>query len=173
MKWYLRAGFAVSMVFGVGALLHAWTPVIVQIAPASLYEPNRDAITEQHGWPQIGDEVRKAAATLGPDAVIASTQYALCAHLLDTVGDSPPVYCPSARRTQFDFLEGGRHTPPAEVPVVYVNNNHYSHAPEELVPGRACDGPSVVEITRGARLVQQYRIWACNRVEPPDSPRSP
>lgn len=164
LRRYLAASVAVGGLLGVGGAVHAVSPALVRHAPASLYDPRRDAINEQLGWDQVRDAVRAAAGRLGPGAVVACSQYALCAHVLVTLGDRPPVYCPSERRTQFDFLAGGRHTPPPGAPVVYLNSEHYPDLPGALLPGRDCLPAPSVEIRRGERVVGHYRLWTCTAV---------
>ena len=94
------------------------------------------------GWPELKAAVDESAAALGRNTVVASCQYALCAHILTALDDRPRVYCPSFRRTEFDFI--GRRDPPQGVPVLYITDDHYHEDPAQLLPG-----PKLPAATRG------------------------
>ena len=170
-KWlrpYGLASGALTVVVVTLGYVHTLSPALLHLVPAHLYDPNHDATTELQGWDRVDAALHESAELLGPDAVIASCQYALCAQILRQVDDRPAVYCPSARRTEFDFL--GRHTPPARAPVLYVNDDHYPDAPGELLPGRRCDLARDVPVERAGRVVRHYRLYACSPETPEQMP---
>jgi len=111
------------------------------------------------GWDQVAGAVENAAAALGPKTVVASCQYALCAHVLAAIDDRPQVYCPTLRRTEFDFM--GRREPPADAPVLYVADDHYHDNPVDLMPGRICQPLGIVPIEGDGRILEHYRLSAC------------
>jgi hypothetical protein len=138
---------------------YARNPSLRRFVPAGTYDPDRDFFNEMTGWPEVRAAASQEAATLGPDAVVASCQYALCAHLLAALDDQPQVYCPGARRTQFDFL--GRRDPPATVPVLYVQDDHYHEPPGALLPDRRCTPLRTLAVERRGVVMQRYHLWAC------------
>jgi dolichol-phosphate mannosyltransferase len=156
---YLRSSFGLSVVVALVVWGYALTHFLPGFVPASAYDANRDFFNEQVGWDQVKAEVAEDAAVLGQDTVVASTQYALCAHILSELDDQPRVYCPSVSRTEFDFL--GRHDPPAQAPVVYINNDHYGDDPSLLLPGRHCRSLKTISIERAGRVLQHYRLYTC------------
>jgi 4-amino-4-deoxy-L-arabinose transferase-like glycosyltransferase len=151
------------IVIGVG-YVHARGAWLMGLVPERLYDPNVDATTELFGWDRVSQAIRENAAALGPSASVASCQYALCAQLLRQLDDAPSVYCPSARRTQFDFI--GRRDPPPGAPVLYVNDDHYPESPLGLMPRRDCQLTRTVPVERGGRLVRHYRLYACSPEAP-------
>ncbi len=158
-KWYLGVSVGFSAVALVGVYLFSqtyWLPSFVKPpGPA-----NGDFFTEMVGWDQVKSAVDEAAAKLGTNTVVASSQYALCAHILTTLDDQPNVYCPTLRRTEFDFL--GRRQPPPEVPVLYVNDDHYPDDPALLMPRRDCQPLQTVSVERAGRVLQQFHLFACS-----------
>jgi len=111
------------------------------------------------GWAELKALVDRSVAALGPDTVVASCQYALCAHVLTALDDRPPVYCPGRRRTEFDFL--GRRDPPRGAPVLYLHDDHYREDPATLWPDRACRSLPTLTVERGGEVMQHYHFWAC------------
>jgi hypothetical protein len=128
--------------------------------PAGLYDPDRDFFNELVGWPEVRTTVTEEALRLGPDTVVASSQYALCAHVLTALDDRPPVYCPGPRRTEFDFL--GRGDPPAALPVLYLHDDHYRAPPAALLPGRDCRAVRTLPVERAGVVMQRYHLFACS-----------
>jgi len=158
-RWYLGASAALSAAITLVVWGYALTHFLPGFVPPSAYDANRDFFNETEGWDQVKAAVAEGAGALGPEAVVASTQYALCAHLLAEIDDRPNVYCPSAARTEFDFLD--RHTPPERVPVVFVSNDHYGDAPSRLLPGRDCQALQTVSVARAGRVLQNYHVYGC------------
>ena len=111
-------------------------------------------------WLEVRAAVTQEAAALGPDTVVASSQYALCAHVLTALDDRPRVYCPGSQRTEFDFL--GRRDPPATAPVLYLHDDHYHDPPGALLPDRDCRAIRTLPVERQGVVMQRYHLWACS-----------
>jgi hypothetical protein len=139
--------------------LHFRTDWLLRLIPASGYDPNHDASTELVGWDRVRTAIAARAEQLGGDTVVASCQYALCAQILRQLDDRPEVYCPSVRRTEFDFI--GRRDPPANANVLYVNDDHYPDDPALSLPQRQCRLLETVGVERAHRTVRNYRLFSC------------
>jgi Dolichyl-phosphate-mannose-protein mannosyltransferase len=159
LRWYIGACLALTLAGTAVFYAYARNPSLRRFLPAGVYDPERDFFNEMTGWPEVRAVVSQQAATLGPDAVVASCQYALCAHLLTALDDQPEVYCPGTRRTQFDFL--GRRDPPAAAPVLYVQDDHYHEAPGALLPDHRCTPLRTLAVERRGVVMQRYHLWAC------------
>jgi dolichol-phosphate mannosyltransferase len=159
VRWYLWASFAVSTAVTLVLWSYAVSHFLPRFVPPSAYDANRDFFNEMEGWDQIQSAVAEGVSALGPGTVVASTQYALCAHLLSALDDRPNVYCPTPGRTEFDFL--ARHDPPAGVPVVFINNDHYAEDPTLLLPSRSCRALPTVSVERAGRVLQHYHVYGC------------
>jgi hypothetical protein len=99
------------------------------------------------------------ASRLGPQVVIASEYNVLCGHLDVAVDDEPAVYCPSPRRTAFDFF--GRRTLSAQVPVLFVDSARYPGDRSASLPHHTCASVREIAVERGGRSVARYRISEC------------
>ena len=159
LRAYLVACVAISVVGAAVLYAYSQAPALRRLIPARAYDADRDAFNEMTGWAELRTLVEERASALGPDTVVASCQYALCAHILTALDDRPPVYCPGPRRTEFDFL--GRGDPQARAPVLYVHDDHYHDDPATLLPGRACRPLTTLAVERGGVVMQHYRLWAC------------
>jgi hypothetical protein len=159
LRAYLVACVAISVVGAMALYAYSQAPALRRLIPARAYDADRDAFNEMAGWAELRTLVEEQASALGPDTVVASCQYALCAHILTALDDRPPVYCPGPRRTEFDFL--GRRDPPARAPVLYVHDDHYREDPATLLPGRACSPLPTLTVERGGVVMQHYRLWGC------------
>ena len=159
LRGYLAACVAVT-VLATGALqAYARDPSLRRFLPAGTYDPDRDAFNEMAGWSELRTGAQAEAAALGPATVVASCQYALCAHILAALDDRPGVFCPAQRRTEFDFL--GRRNPPPGVPVLYIQDDHYHEDPATLLPDRACQPLRTLPVERHGVVLQNYHLWAC------------
>jgi hypothetical protein len=156
-----------SAVFTLVGWSYTQTPSLVELIPERLYNPTGDVVNEMVGWDDVTAAIRANAARLGSETVVASCQYALCANVLTQLDDQPKVYCPSVRRTEFDFID--RRTPPPSAPVLYVANDHYGDDPAQLMPDRRCRPTETVEVKRGERVTRRYRLYACL---PPSAPET-
>jgi hypothetical protein len=96
---------------------------------------------------------------LGSGTVVASAHNVLCGHVQSATDDLPPVYCPSPRRTEFDFI--GRRSPPVDGPVVFVDSNRYPADLPLALPHHLCAHVQDVELERGGRVLGRYRIHEC------------
>lgn len=156
---YVAICLALTALGGVVVYSYARDPGLRRWVPAGAYDPDRDFFNEMVGWPELRAEVASAAPSLGPGTVVASCQYALCAHILTALDDRPTVYCPSPRRTEFDFV--GRRDPPPGVPVLYIHDDHYHEDPGTLLPDRECTEVRTLPVERAGVTMQRYHLWAC------------
>ena len=159
LRWYIAACLGITLAGTAVFYAYAQHPSLRRLLPAGAYDPDRDFFNEMPGWPQVRAGVTEEAARLGPGTVVASCQFALCAHLLAALDDQPPVYCPGLRRTEFDFL--GRRDPPGDVPVLYLQDDHYHEAPAVLLPDRDCRALRTLVVERQGVVMQRYHLWAC------------
>jgi hypothetical protein len=77
----------------------------------------------------------------------------------EALDDSPAVYCPSPRRTEYDFV--GRRSPPADAPVVFVDSDRYPADTAMALPRHRCVRAEDIELGRGGRLLGRFRIHEC------------
>ena len=159
LRAYLAACVGVSLAIIVGMYAYSQNRGLRRFIPASAYDTNRDFFNEMAGWSELKAAVDESAAKLGRNTVVAAPQYALCSHILTALDDRPRVYCPSSRRTEFDFI--ARRDPPQGVPVLYITDDHYHDDPAQLLPDRNCQPQRVVSIQRDGLLLQNYKLWAC------------
>jgi hypothetical protein len=152
-----RGSLAFSAALAALYVVHLRSPAVMKALPS--YDPNADPYAETVGWDRVAEAVASHAATLGSGAVAAGAHNVLCGHLQAAVDDSPPVYCASARRTEYDFV--GRRSPPADAPVVFVDSDRYPEDPASALPRHRCVRAQDVEIERGGRLLARYRIHEC------------
>jgi len=160
LRCYIAACIAITLAGTAVFYAYAQDPSLRRLLPAGTYDPDRDFFNEMPGWPEVRAAVTKEAAALGPGTVVASCQYALCAHVLTALDDQPPVYCPGPRRTEFDFL--GRRDPPATAPVLYLHDDHYHDPPAALLPDRECRALRTLPVERAGVVMQRYHLWACS-----------
>jgi hypothetical protein len=148
--------------FGLGAL-HANTDALISLIPAKHYDSRADLSNEFHGWDQVRASVGQVAREAStPNVVLASNHYAMCGRLLMEMGDAPNVYCPTARRSAFDFF--GRHDIPADATVVVLTDDIHTDLPPGL-GSRTCSLSSDVEVERGGRQVAHYFVHSCPPVQ--------
>jgi hypothetical protein len=133
------------------------SPALMMALPS--YNPDADPYTETLGWDRVARAVGAHASSLGAGTVAAGAHNVLCGHLQAAIDDTPPVYCASARRTEYDFVR--RRSPPPSAPVVFVDSDRYPGAPESALPGHRCARVEDVEVARAGRLVARYRIHEC------------
>jgi hypothetical protein len=159
LRYYIAASLVVAVVCTAGFYAYSQHPSLRRLVPAGMYDHDKDFFNEMHGWTEIRDAVAETAPRLGPGTVVASSQYALCAHILAALDDRPAVYCPRPRRTEFDFV--GRRDPPPGVPVLYIFDDHYGDDPGALFPDRDCAPIRTVSVERDGVTMQNYHFWAC------------
>jgi hypothetical protein len=88
----------------------------------------------------------------------------MCGRLLMETGDAPNVYCPTARRSAFDFFD--RRDPPANATVVTLTSDIHSDLPAGL-EGRTCALSDDIVIERAGRAVAHYFVHSCPPVQAP------
>jgi hypothetical protein len=156
-----RIAFGVAFLLSgaVAALyaVHVHGPALAKRLPG--YDPAADPLAETIGWDRVSAAIAVHATRLGPDVAVVGAHNVLCGHIQAAVDDSPPVYCASPRRTQFDFI--GRRTPPAGAPVVFVDTERYPADVALALPDRACDAPEEVEIDRAGLHQGLVRVRDC------------
>ena len=155
---YFRAALSLSAGIAVLYWVHLRSTALAKAVPS--YDPDADPISETIGWDQVREAIGSDAATLGPRTVVAGAHNVLCGHLQEVLGDSPPVYCPSSRRTEFDFI--GRRSPPDDAPVVFVDSDRYPEDVAARLPHHACTVTREVEVERAGLHLGRYRIHDCS-----------
>ena len=151
-------GVALSFsAFSVG-LVHMHTNAVIRLLPAAHYDPRADLSNEMAGWDQVRASVGQAALASRGDVVLASNHYAMCGRLFMEMGDAPKVYCPTARRSAFDFFE--RRDPPATATVIALTNDIHRELPPGL-EGRACVLTDDIQVERAGREVARYFVHSC------------
>jgi hypothetical protein len=133
------------------------TPALAKGLP--WYDPAADPFAETIGWERVSAAIVVHAARLGPGVAVVGAHNVLCGHIQAAVDDSPPVYCASPRRTQFDFI--GRRTPPTGAPVVFVDTERYPADVALALPDRACGTPEGIEIDRSGLHQALVRVRDC------------
>jgi hypothetical protein len=115
-------------------------------------------INELVGWDQVRASVTQAASAAPGHVVLAGSHYSLCGRLLFEMGDWPAVYCPTARRSAFDFF--GRQDPPADATVIALTTDIHDGLPVGL-QDRSCTVTDTVDVERGGRHVARYFVQTC------------
>jgi Dolichyl-phosphate-mannose-protein mannosyltransferase len=164
--WSRSIAVRAALVAGVGlsgavfllANVHARSPVFLRLIPAEHYDARADMINELVGWDQVRASVAQAASAAPGQVVLASNHYALCGRLMFEMGDKPAVYCPTARRSAYDFL--GRRDPPPGATVVALTTDIREELPQGLA-GRSCVLTDQVEVERTGRPVARYFVHSC------------
>jgi 4-amino-4-deoxy-L-arabinose transferase-like glycosyltransferase len=158
MRGLAPSGVALSGVLFVLAIVHAHTTALFRLIPRDHYEPHADTINELVGWEQVHASVAQAANSAAGRVVLAGNHYSLCGRLFFEMGDSPPVYCPTARRSAFDFF--GRREPPAEATVISLTTDIHEELPAGL-RDRSCVLADEVSVERAGRSVARYFVRSC------------
>jgi 4-amino-4-deoxy-L-arabinose transferase-like glycosyltransferase len=162
MRGLYVGGLALSAVVFLVAHVHARTPALLRLIPAGQYDPRADMVNELVGWDQVRASIAQVVADTSRDSkarmVLASNHYSLCGRLVFETSDAPAVYCPTARRTAFDFFD--RHDPPADATVLALTTDIHPEMPPGLA-GRTCNAPETVDIERGGRRVARYFLRTC------------
>jgi MFS family permease len=151
------AAFLLSAAVAALYAVHLRTPALAKLLRS--YDPAADPFAETIGWDRVRAGVASHAAALGPGTVTVAAHNVLCGHLQAATDDSPPVYCASARRTQFDFV--GRRSPPDDAPVVFVDSERYPEDPAAALPNWMCGPVESVEIERSGLRQGRYRLRDC------------
>jgi hypothetical protein len=152
------AGIALSGVLFLLGNLHARTTAILRLLPADHYDPRADMINELIGWDEIRASLNRTVAATPGNVALVSNHYSLCGRLLYEMGDTPSVYCPSPRRSAFDFFE--RRDPPADATVIALTTDIHEQLPMGL-ENRSCKLADQVDIERGGRQVAHYFVQSC------------
>jgi hypothetical protein len=158
LRVFAVGGVALSGALFLLANVHARTTAILRLIPSEHYDAHADMINELIGWDQVRASVEQAASSPHGEVVLASNHYSLCGRLFFEMGDTPTVYCPTARRSAFDFF--GRRELPAEATVVVLTSDVHEGLPEGL-GARSCVLSDQVDIERGGRKVARYYVRSC------------
>jgi hypothetical protein len=161
------AGIALSGAAFLLGNVHARSTLLLRLIPADHYDARADMINELVGWDDVRASVLRAASAAPGKVVLASNHYSMCGRMMFELGDSPAVYCPTARRSAFDFFD--RRDPPADATVIALTNDIHGDMPVGL-ENRACVLDDTVDIERGGRHVARYFVHSCPPA-PSDSER--
>jgi hypothetical protein len=168
-KGFAAAGLGLTAIGFALALVHVKTTAILRLIPAGHYDARADIANELVGWSDVSASVTRAADAAPGKAVLASSHYSLCGRLFFETGDRPEVFCPSARRSAFDFF--GRHDLPADATVIVLTNDIHDEMPVGL-EGRTCAMADEVDVERGGRQVARYFVRSCPPVPVPEEERA-
>ena len=157
-KFLAFGGLGLSALLFLTAHLHFRTTALVQAIPEAHYDPRADMINELIGWDQVRAKVAQIASATPGQVVLASNHYSMCGRLLFETGDAPNVFCPTARRSAFDFF--GRHDIPANATAIVLTNDIHSELPAG-VEGRSCSVVDQVDVERMGRRVARYFVQSC------------
>jgi 4-amino-4-deoxy-L-arabinose transferase-like glycosyltransferase len=159
LRWATHGVAALSFTaFGV-YFLHSQTLVLARFLAPPVYDLRADPVTETMGWESVQRAIASEAKITGPNTVVASAHNVLCGHAAVALGDNPPVYCASPRRTEFDFVD--RRTPPADAPVIFLDSARYTGDPAVALPGRRCRLAQNIDVTHDRTTVNEFRLFAC------------
>jgi hypothetical protein len=162
------AGVALSAAAFVLGNVHARSAAFLDVIPSAHYDARADMVNELIGWDQVRPSLAQAAGAARGNVVLASNHYSLCGRMLFEMGDWPPVYCPTAKRSAFDFW--GRSQPPADATVIALTTNIHEELPYGL-SGRNCALADEVDVERAGHPVARYFVHSC-RPMPSDSDMS-
>jgi hypothetical protein len=165
VRWMTIGGVALSAAAFVLINVHAHSTALLRLIPASHYDPRADMINELKGWDQVRGSLAQVASAAPGEVVLASNHYSLCGRVMFEMGDWPPVYCPTARRSAFDFF--GRHDPPANATVIALTSDIHPDLPPGL-QGRQCTVADQVDVERAGLKVAHYVVQSC-RPSPVDT----
>jgi hypothetical protein len=152
------AGLALSALLFVTAHMHFRTLALLRAIPANHYDPRADMINELIGWDQVRAKVSQVASATPGEVALTSNHYAMCGRLLFEMGDTPNVYCPTSRRSAFDFF-GRRDIPTTATAIVVTNDIHPELPPG--VEGRSCTVVDEVDVERDGRRMARYFVQSC------------
>jgi hypothetical protein len=161
VRWLTLAGVGLSAVAMLLGIVHSRSTLLLRLIPADHYDPRADMINELSGWDQVRASLAQVAGSASGNVVLASNHYSLCGRVFFEMGDAPPVYCPTARRSSFDFF--GRHDPPASATVIALTSDIHPELPPGL-EGRSCKVSDQVDVERGGRKVAHYVVQTCRPV---------
>ncbi|MBN8614371.1 MAG: glycosyltransferase family 39 protein [Deltaproteobacteria bacterium] len=168
---YAAACAAATFVLIAATFVHALTGTFERTLPHVVYDGSRDAVHETLGWTELRAAIDRAGRHLGPRVVVAAAHNVFCGHLLVELDDRPEVYCPSVRRTQFDFI--GRGEPPVDGPVLFIEASRDGALRAAAMRGRVCTRVDHLEIARGETEASRYEIFACEVVGSGDASLAP
>lgn len=165
VRWLTFGGVGLSAAAFLVINVHAHSTALLRVIPADRYDPRADMINELNGWDQVRSSLAQAASTAPGNVVLASNHYSLCGRMLYEMGDWPPVYCPTARRSAFDFF--GRRDPPTNATVIALTSDIHPELPPGL-QGRTCTVADQVDVERAGLKVAHYVVQSC-RPSPVDA----
>jgi hypothetical protein len=163
------SGVALSFFAFALGVVHFHSNAIVALMPAR-YDARADMANEMTSWEPVRASIGRAVRAAkngkrdeGDNApvVLASNHYALCGKLLMEMDDVPNVYCPTSRRSAFDFFE--RRDPPRDATVVVLTDDIHTELPAGL-ESRTCALSDEVDVDRAGRQVARYFVHTCRPI---------
>ncbi len=151
-------GVALDLLLFVVVNVHVHSTVFLRMLPADHYDPRADIASELTGWDQVSGAVERAASRAPGRVVLASNHYSLCGRLLYETDDTPPTYCPTARRSAFSFFD--RQDTPPDATVIVLTSDIHQELPAGLA-GRVCSEGEPVDVSRDGRPVAHYFVRSC------------
>jgi 4-amino-4-deoxy-L-arabinose transferase-like glycosyltransferase len=160
MKAFLALSLASALALWVVFIVHWRTTRVLDALPASAYDADSDPVNETLAWPALRALLVGAARAAGPNAVACASHNVVCGGLDATIGLDVPVYCPSPRPTEYDFL--GRAVPPEDAPLIFFETDRYPASASERFPDRDCTPEKDVVLWRGTHPMGRYRVHQCS-----------
>ena len=156
-------GVLISAVLYVATAIHMHSNVLFRLLATSHYDARADMSNEMIGWERVRSSLERAVHATPGLVVLASNQYAMCGRLAFETGDSPEVYCPTARPSAFDFFGLGRRYPPAHAAVIMLTNDIETALPPTLEL-RTCSPVTRFPSNERAALVARYFVYSCTPI---------
>jgi hypothetical protein len=152
------AGVSLSGLVFVIACIHVRSTAILRFIPGEHYDAKADITNELIGWDRVRASLTRAAARAPGAVVLASNHYSVCGRMFFEMQDEPPIYCPTAKRSAFDFF--GRKTPPSDATVIALTTDIHQDLPAGL-RDRSCALSDEVDVERAGRRVARYFVHTC------------
>jgi hypothetical protein len=163
VRFLVGSGAALSGLVFLLANVHARSTSLLKWLPSDRYDPRADMINELVGWDQVRSSLTQAATLARGKVVLAGNHYSVCGRMFFEMDDVPPVYCPTAKRSAFDFFE--RRNPPDDATVIALTNEIHDQLPAGL-QDRTCSLVDEVSIERAGRHVARYFVRSCAPTTP-------
>jgi hypothetical protein len=161
---FRRAAVAVAGVLSLAA--HAWVlvPAAARLVPKE--HAHLDITSELYGWPDAIASVREVIAQEGPPSEVAvvGPHWIVCAQLHAALGADARVGCLTPIRDDFDGWTP-RDSLRDAVSLVYVTDARFDLDVAAAFPKRAVLETRRIVVTRGGRVVREFRISVLGRAQ--------